>query len=175
MKTTLFLSVILLLAAATFTQAQSKKDIENDFATCVAAKDSLQKALTGLTADHESMLKKHDSIVTVCIAYDTLYSAIRRKVIFYHFDPLRAEVLIDSLSTHRESAFSNASKTFNDSITSLNKENADLKAAIEALKAETADKTDIVTDLKQLKELLDTGIITQEEFDAKKAKLLEKL
>ncbi|HOW24970.1 MAG TPA: SHOCT domain-containing protein, partial [Bacteroidales bacterium] len=66
-------------------------------------------------------------------------------------------------------------KILNDSIVSLNKENTELKTTIEMLKVETADKTKVVNDLKQLKELLDTGIITQAEFDAKKAALLEKL
>ncbi len=175
MKTNLIIILLFLFSAVTLTQAQSKKDLENDYATCVVARDSLQKALTGLTADHESLVKQHDSIVKVCIAYDTMYSAIRRKVILHHFDPLKSEALIDSLSTHRESAFLNASKVLIDSIASVTKENTDLKAALEILKAETADKTKVVSDLKQLKELLDSGIITQTEFEAKKAKLLEKL
>lgn len=175
MKTNVILVCLLLISSVSLTRAQSKKDLETDFATCVTARDSLQKALTGLTADNEALVKKHDSVMKVCVAYDTMYSAIRRKVIYHHFDPIKAEALIDSLSTHRESAFANTSKILNDSIVSLNKENTELKTTIEILKVETADKTKVVNDLKQLKELLDTGIITQAEFDAKKAALLEKL
>ena len=36
------------------------------------------------------------------------------------------------------------------------------------------DSGDIYTELKKLKDLLDTGIITQEEFDARKKKILSK-
>jgi hypothetical protein len=38
----------------------------------------------------------------------------------------------------------------------------------------TQDSGDIYTELKKLKELLDTGIITQEEFDVQKKKILAK-
>jgi hypothetical protein len=36
------------------------------------------------------------------------------------------------------------------------------------------DSGDMYTELKKLKDLLDTGIITQEEFDARKKKILAK-
>ena len=38
----------------------------------------------------------------------------------------------------------------------------------------TQDRGDLYTELKKLKELLDAGIITQEEFDTRKKKALEK-
>ncbi len=41
--------------------------------------------------------------------------------------------------------------------------------------APSVDKAVIIGELKQLKELLDIGVISQQEFDAKKAKLIEKL
>jgi multidrug resistance efflux pump len=44
-----------------------------------------------------------------------------------------------------------------------------------ALAKQEADKQKAIADLKQLKELLDAKIITQEEFDTRKKKLLEKL
>lgn len=49
----------------------------------------------------------------------------------------------------------------------------DVKAA-PAQKAQTADRTVLGTaeELKNYKELLDSGVITQEEFDAKKKQLL---
>lgn len=39
----------------------------------------------------------------------------------------------------------------------------------------TLGQKDFVGAMKKLKELLDAGIITQEEFDAKKAEMLDKL
>lgn len=166
---------ILMILGLTIAQGQSKKDLEQDYATCISARDSLQQELTGLSATHESLIQVYDSIQKVCTVYDTMYNVLKTKVVHYDFDPANTAALIDSLSVVSESAFSGMSTSLNDSIAALNKENADLKASIEILKTETADKTDVVNDLKQLKELLDTGIITQEEFDSKKAKLLEKL
>ena len=50
-----------------------------------------------------------------------------------------------------------------------------VKELIESMGGESDEDTEIIKDLKQLKELLDSEIITQEEFDAKKTELLEKL
>ena len=47
-------------------------------------------------------------------------------------------------------------------------ENEKLKATIDSLNTSNADNTKLVNELKQLKELLDAKIITQEDFDKKK-------
>jgi hypothetical protein len=44
-----------------------------------------------------------------------------------------------------------------------------------SLAIQEQEKEAAISDLKDLKELLDTGIITQTEFDTKKQPLLEKL
>ena len=46
---------------------------------------------------------------------------------------------------------------------------------MEALSAEEIERAKAITHLKQLKELLDAGIITEAEFIAKKMKYLDKL
>jgi len=56
----------------------------------------------------------------------------------------------------------------------LEKENVTLKAKVASLEAADANKEKIVGELKQLKELLDTNIITQEEYDIRKNKLMAK-
>lgn len=168
MKTKLSVLFVLLIAAVSFTQAQSKKDIEADLAKCTITKDSIQNLLTGLSSNY-------DSISKACIAYDTMYSAVKEKVLLYDFDPLKTSELIDSLQTGRDGAFTGMSDTMNDSIAILVEENTKLKELIESMGGEGDEDTEIVNDLKQLKELLDAEIITQEEFDAKKAALLEKL
>jgi hypothetical protein len=175
MKTKVFLLIISLGFTLSFTQAQSKKDLEQDYATCQTARDSLQKELDGLSAVHESLTKTYDSVSKVCTIYDSMYIVIKEKVFHYDFNPVNMPALLDSLSTERELAFSGLSNSLNDSIALLTKENTELKAALESLTGAGADKTDIVNNLKQLKELLDANIITQEEYDAKKAKLIEKL
>jgi hypothetical protein len=83
--------------------------------------------------------------------------------------------MLDSLKIRLESKVSEIRKTLNDSIVVLNKENFALKTSLEILKAEFVNRTYVIKDLQQLKDLLDDQIITQEEFNAKKARLLEKL
>ncbi len=168
MKTKLSVLFVLLIAVVTFTQAQSKKDIEENLSQCTITKDSIQNLLTGLSA-------KYDSINKACIAYDTMYNAIKEKVFQDDFDPANMSELIDSLRTGKEEVFSGITTTLNDSISLLEQENTKLKATIESLSTGNGDdNTQLVNDLKQLKELLDAQIITQEEFDVKKTELLEK-
>ena len=167
MKTKLTVLFMLVLAAVTFTQAQSKKDIEENLTRCTTTKDSIQNLLTGLSSTY-------DSINKACIAYDTMYNAIKEKVFQHDFDPANMSALIDSLQTGSEEAFSGITTTLNDSISLLVQENTELKATIESMAADNDDNTKLVNDLKQLKELLDAQIITQEEFDVKKTELLEK-
>ncbi len=127
--------------------------------------------LTGLSVSY-------DSINKVCIAYDTMYNAIKGKVFLDDFDPANMSELIDSLQMEAFSGttlLNDSITVLNDSITVLQVGNAELIAKIESMIAGPEDETEIVNSLKQLKELLDANILTQEEFDAKKAVLLEKL
>jgi len=168
MKTKLSVLFVLLISTVTFTQAQSKKDFEANLAKCTTTKDSIQNLLIGLSATYDSINKS-------CIAYDTMYNAVKDKVLLYDFDPAKMSELIDSLRTGRDETFSGITNTLNDSISILVEENIKLKELIENKAGESDEKTKVINDLKQLKELLDAQIITQEEFDAKKAVLLEKL
>jgi len=45
----------------------------------------------------------------------------------------------------------------------------------EEVSLQTSDNIDVVSKIKQLKELLDSGLITQDEFDSKKKEILSKL
>lgn len=171
MKKKLSVLFVLLIAVVTFTHAQSKKEVEADLIKCTTAKDSIQNLLTGLSVSY-------DSINKVCIAYDTMYNAIKEKVFLDDFDPANMSELIDSLQTEAFSGttvLNDSITVFNDSITVLQVENTELKAKIESMTAGTDGETEIVNSLKQLKDLLDANILTQEEFDAKKAVLIEKL
>jgi len=168
------LFVIFLIATSTVS-AQSKKDLEAEYAKCQASQDSLSGLLTTLTASHEAVKQTSDSLSKVCAVYDTMYQVIKEKVFNYNYDPANIGAMIDSLGATRESAFSNLNTTLSDSIAVLNTENGKLKEIIATLSEDKDESADVVNDLKQLKELLDAGILTQEEFDAKKALLLEKL
>jgi hypothetical protein len=150
MKTTLTLLLVFLMGAVTFTQAQSKKELEKNYAACASARDSLQKSLTSLSAEHKALLSTYDSVNKVCIMLTELETSVKSKT---------AEI----------------KKTLNDSISALNKENTALRMKMDVWKAEYVNRTHVLYDLKQLKELLDQQIITVDEFEAKKSKLLEKL
>ena len=171
MKKKLSVLFVLLIAVVTFTHAQSKKEVEADLIKCTTAKDSIQNLLSGLSASY-------DSINKVCIAYDTMYNAIKEKVFLDDFDPADMSELIDSLQTESFSGttvLNDSITVLNDSIIVLQVENTELEAKIESMAAGTDSETEIVDSLKQLKDLLDANILTQEEFDAKKAVLIEKL
>jgi hypothetical protein len=168
MKAKTLLLFVLLFSAGFSAMAQSKKDVENNLNTCTKAKDSVQKLYTHLLVIHDSINKSY-------LAYDSMYRVIKTNVFLGDFNPLRTSVLLDSIRTTRNHEYLGLTNALNDSISILKKDNSVLKAKIDALEAKESEKAKVVNDLKQLKELLDAKIMTQEEFDAKKAKLIEKL
>ena len=175
MKTKLSWLFVIMIISVTTSFAQSKKDLETDYAKCIISKDSIQKQYTGLSATYESLSKTYDSINKSYIAYDSMYRVIKARVILHEFDPLNTTKLLDSLAASRNLSLSGITNIYSDSISVLNDANTKLQATVDSLSAATKDNTDVVSQLKQLKELLDAQIITQAEFDAKKALLLEKL
>jgi hypothetical protein len=167
------LSILLLLASfQMFSQKKGKVDPKD------LKIDSLSKASTALSLQLDSTSKE-------LVTYFAVYTTLKDKVFKYDFDPAKTSTLIDSLRTTRDSTFTSLSSSLKDSISVLKKTNMELKAALDslglgddpaaALAKQDAAKAKAVTDLKQLKELLDAKIITQEEFDTKKKKLLELL
>jgi cell shape-determining protein MreC len=56
----------------------------------------------------------------------------------------------------------------------LANENKELKEKVDNLAAITADKSKLVAELKDLKALLDTKVITQSEYDEKKRLVMER-
>jgi hypothetical protein len=169
-----YFTLLLLFLAATpvFGQKKGKTDPRD------LKIDSLTKSSAILNTQLDSTSKELEK-------YYPVYATLKEKVFKYNFDPAKTSFLIDSLRTTRDSTFTQLSSTLKDSITVLKKENKKLRATLDslglggdpsaALAKLDAEKTKAVADLKQLKELLDAKIITQEEFDTKKKKLLEKL
>jgi hypothetical protein len=132
-----------------------------------------------------------DSVSKELVKYVGVYDAIKEKVLHYNFDPTRTAYLIDSLKATRDStsALLSAvpkSTTASDSLYMVLKESTLLKAKIDSIKvawekeksavpAEELGRAKALGGLKQLKELLDTKIITDAEFLTLKKKYLEKL
>jgi len=128
---------------------------------------------------------KLDSTSAELTKYMEVYTTLTEKVFKYNFDPAKTSFLIDSLRTTRDSTFFSASAVLSDSISVLKQQNAHLQATLDslglgsdpvmAMAVHQQEQTRAISELKDLKGLLDANIITQAEFDAKKSKLLEKL
>lgn len=175
----LILSLSFLFASVyVYGQRKSKVDPKD------AQIDSLMKT-------NKSLTLQIDSVSRELVKYTGVYDAIKEKVLHYKFDPTRSAYLIDSLKTSRDStsallSFVPKSTTASDSLYLVLKESTLLKARIDsimvawgkeksALTAEEIEKAKAVGNLKQLKELLDSKIISDAEYVALKKKYLEKL
>ena len=118
-----------------------------------------------------------------------MYKTIQEKVLPYDFKPEDIGGIIDSLQTTRDSSFASimaGSESLRDTITfmatSIDSLNAqiesqkveieELKTQVEKFKDPTGFTDEQVAALEKLKKLLDAGILTEEEFEAKKKLIL---
>jgi len=172
----LFLS--LLIAVPCFSQKKGKvdpKDAQIDSLMQVTA--MLTSKVDSISTQSHSLSMKLDSVSKDRDRYYQVYKAMSEKVVRYKFDPAKTSTLIDSMKTHRDATMSGleaSSLSLSDSIRILKSDNEKLQNAIQDYQNASTDKEQIIVELKQLKELLDEKIITQEEYNAKKTKLLAK-
>jgi hypothetical protein len=172
MKTLITILLVLLVSMQGYGQRRGKVD----------PRDSQIDSLTKVTSSQTTQL---DSLSTELDKYLGVYTTLSEKVFQYNFDPEKITFLIDSLRTTRDSTFTSASSILQDSLSLLKNKNMSLQVTLDSLglgsdpfatlAIQEKEKATAITDLKNLKELLDSGIITQDEFDLKKKKLLEKL
>lgn len=165
------LLLLVLLATQTFAQKKGKVDVK------AVQIDSLTKASAAFSAQADSLLIVSDSLSKERTIYYGLYTTIKEKVLKRDFDPAKLPQIIDSLAAGRESTIAGitaSSVAVKDSLASLKKENAQMKAMIGNMTEEEAAKNKLVNELKLLKELYDSKILSQTEFDAKKAAVLKK-
>ena len=178
MKTFILILFIFLAASPVFGQKKSKGDTKD------AQIDSLTQVSKSLTL-------QLDSAKTELVKYASVYNTLKEKVFHYNFDPTKLSFLIDSLRAYNDStslllSVMPKSGASADSLILLVKENNMLKATIDSMKiaweknlvslsSEEIERSKAISNLKQLKELLDAKIITEAEFIAKKAKYLDKL
>lgn len=165
MKT--FLSVVLLLVAFQGFGQKKKKQDPKDIKI-----DSLTRVNSTLSVQLDSVSKDQK-------LYYGLYTTIKDKVILHDFDPAKMPQIIDSLKAGREATVAGltaASASLRDTLTILNDENNKLKAKLDSLTVGSrgADKSALISELKSLKELLDSKILTQAEYDAKKKIVMDK-
>jgi hypothetical protein len=172
MRSLFVISLVLFVSLSSFGQRRNKVDPKD------LQIDSLNQVSSALTLQLDSVSKDLNKYLGV-------YTTLIDEVFHYDFDPAKTSFLIDSLRTTRDSTFTTATNILQDSLLLIKNENMSLQATLDSLSLvleeaaamdiSNEEKDEAIEDLKQLKELLDTEIISQEEFENKKAKLLEKL
>src|SRR5690606_14354834 len=98
-------------------------------------------------------------------------------IVKYPIEPAAMSMILDTALTNRDQAIQTLAaqvKSLQDDVLILQADNNRLQQALESMAQANADPEKLVKELRQLKSLLDSEIITQEEFDIKKAKLLAK-
>jgi hypothetical protein len=167
MKT--YMLVILMFAAFQGFAQKKKKPDPKDITI-----DSLTKANSAIAVQLDSVSKDQK-------LYYGLYTTIKEKVILRDFDPAQMPQIIDSLRAGRDATFAGltaASVSLRDTLAILGQENKQLRAQLDSLNAAGSvskeDKTELIAELKQLKELLDSKILTQAEYDSKKKVVMDK-
>jgi hypothetical protein len=161
----ILLVLFLFTAFAAFSQKKKKVDPKD------AQIDTLTRANTVLTAQLDSVSKN----------YNGLYTTVKEKLVKSDFDPADLSGMIDSVYASRDSVAALQGLPLKDSVQLLHQENAKLKVQIDTMnhalqKHTTAnfDKAKLMTELKDLKSLLDAKVITQAEFDDKKKIIMDK-
>jgi len=157
--------VILLLATLQGFSQKKKKPDPKDLTI-----DSLSRVNSTLSVELDSISKDQK-------LYYGVYQAIKDKVILHDFDPAKMPEIIDSLKAGKDATFASltaASESLRDTLAILNQDNKNLKAKLDSLTVGGADKSKLIAELKQLKELLDAKILTQAEYDAKKKIVMDK-
>lgn len=171
MKTFAFLLLAVLMTIPAYGQKKGKVDPKD------VTIDSLTMVNKGLAGQLDTVTMNLDATAKELAAYKGVYTALKDKVVKEDFDPANTGMIIDTLMAAREAEVDGLNaqiKSLQDSLTVLQTDNARLQAAMDQMVAGTVNKDAIIEELKQLKELLDAKIITQDEYDAKKVKLLEK-
>lgn len=131
--------------------------------------DSLYKITNTLTA-------KLNVVSTELERYRGVYTAIKEKVLQRDFDPEKMSQILDSLAAKRDSTFSKLVQfaAIKDSLATLRRDYSNLQNSLDLYKTADAEKERLIKELKLLKDLLDSRILTQVEFDTKKAIVLQK-
>lgn len=170
---------LLLMAVLLILQANGQKMNKEEMMLKI---DSLNKANQNLSAQLDSVNKEKE-------LYFGMYEVVKEKVIKNDFNPAEMEDIIDSMKININSNTSSlvqSNTILKDSLSVLNTNFNQLKLELNGLKNTTDTKDSIqsleeviraktIGNLKQLKDLLDSGIINDEEFLLLKKKYIEKL
>lgn len=154
----LLLVILIFAALPAFSQKKGKVDpTDAKIDSLVTANKSLAYALDSISKDRD--------------LYYGVYTTLIEKAQLPDFDPALTSQVLDSIIVNRDSL----QLFMIDSLSILKLNNASLQSTLDSLIAKENTNEEVIDKLKQLKDLLDSKIITQAEFDEKKKVLLEKL
>jgi len=177
MKKPLILLIALFISFLSFGQKKNK-----DEAPDTTKIDSLTAINTKLSAVNDSISKELE-------IYYGVYVALKDDVFKADFDPAKTSVLLDSIFNVEDKAVvpnDSVRQSFRTSLDLIQQELLEAHAKLDSLlnppvpketpeSAAELEKTVAIGDLKNLKALLDAGVISQTEFVTLKKKYLAKL
>ncbi len=162
-------------APATSTEVAATTTAKTDSVAKISGTDAVQ--LDSLIKVTNLLTAKFNTVHAELEKYRGVYIVLKEKVLKRDFEPEQFSLIVDSLIANRDSTqfgFAAVTASFKDSLAVLQKEIGTLKVMVDAANAEDAAKLKLVNELKLLKDLLDSKIITQTEFDIKKTLVLQK-
>jgi len=189
----LVLSILLLVATQGFSQFGKKKKAKKE-AEQAQTIDPKDQKIDSLTTANTVLYTKLDSLSKNEQLYYGLYTTIKEKVLLKDFDPARLGLIIDSIRAESSSSKTSTTATtaalttvtdhsdhLRDSLSMLTHENKSLVAkvdsmslAIHTMERMNADKVRLVSELKDLKGLLDSKLISQSDYESKKKLVMDK-
>jgi hypothetical protein len=195
---TLLLMLLLVGSLQGFSQfGKKKKDKKQDEQAQVV--DPRDGKIDSLTTANIMLTASLDSVTKNEILYYGLYTTIKEKILLKDFDPNRLGLIIDSIRAINGAPASldgaqklpvttavlttthDPSPSIRDSLSVMAKENkllvmkADsLELAIHTMERNNMDKLRLVSELKDLKGLLDSKLISASDYETKKKLVMEK-
>jgi hypothetical protein len=153
--------IILLITLFTSQVSQAKEKVDKD-----AKIDSLTKA-------NKELSSTLDSVTKDLVKYKEVYTVLKDRVVKQDFDPTRISIMIDSAYTLEKATMASYA-VVKDSLAFYKDENMQLKSSMNGIVEPQSANNRLIYELKQLKELLDSKILTQAEFDIRKAAILQR-
>ena len=187
-----------MITLAGYSQFGKKKKAKKEAEQAAAIVDPKDSRIDSLTTANILLAANLDSVTKNEQLYYGLYVTIKEKVLLKDFDPTRLGLIIDSLRASRDGATTlqdestGAAKTsvltmgasaveLQDSLSRMIHENKLLTTKVETLELEikaverkNLDKLRLVSELKDLKGLLDSKLISQTDYEIKKKQVMDK-
>jgi hypothetical protein len=195
---TLLLMLLLLCTLHGFSQFGKKKKAKNEDAQAQVP-DARDVKIDSLTTANMMLTASLDSVTKNEVLYYGLYTTIKEKILLKDFDPTRLGLIIDSIRAIKGTPASmdasskspvttavlttthDPSPSLRDSLSVITRENkllvtrADsLELAIHTMERNNMDKLRLVSELKDLKGLLDSKLISPSDYETKKKLVMEK-